>query len=179
VTNITAIIGARKTGKTYVSDIAQLFLTGAKRMTPDTKLWLDFLELHEMSAEDFFERHVHEENKNLLYLFKEFKDSTYYTNCFVNELQSHIQGAVPVIVDNIYYFRDLAVLIEHKAKIIFIDTPLDKRKEFGYTDNMDKQFYTKEVAAITSKDVAKWKNTIIIKNTGSPNDLKVSLRQLI
>ena len=173
--NIIAIIGARKVGKTYVADIAQLFLTGSKRMTPDTKLILAFLELHEMSAEDFYERSSYEENKNLLYLYKELKTGDYYTNCFINELQSHGD----VIVDNIYYFKDLAVLIEHGAKIIYVETTSAKRNEFGYTDNMDRQFYTKEVATITSKDVAKWKNTIVVKNTGSPNDLKVQLRQLL
>ena len=175
MTNIIAIIGSRKVGKTYVADIAQLFLTGSKRMTPDTKLILDFLELHEMSAEDFYERSSYEENKNLLYCFKELKRGEYYTNCFINELQSHTD----VIVDNIYYYKDLAVLIEHGAKIIYVETTPAKRTEFGYTDNMDRQFYTKEVATITGKDVAKWKNTIVVKNTGSPNDLKVQLRQLL
>ena len=173
--NIIAVIGSRKVGKTYLADIAQLFLTGSKRITPDTHLLLDFLNLHEMSPDDFYDKLTYEENKNLLYLFKELKSPSYYTNWFIKELQSHEN----IIVDNVYYFRDLAVLIEHKAKIIFIESTLEKRKEFGYIDYMDRQFYTKEVAAITSKDVAKWTNTIIVKNIGSAHDLKVQLRQLI
>lgn len=173
--NIIAIIGARKVGKTHVAEIAQLFLTDSQRITPDTKLMYDFLKLHEMSVNDFYAVGVHEENKRLLYLFKELKQADYYTQCFINELQS----CDALIVDNVYYYKDLAILMEHKAKIIFIETTLEKRKEFGYMDDMDQQFFTKEVAAITSKDVLSWKNTVIIKNIGNPHDLKVQLRQFI
>jgi dephospho-CoA kinase len=180
--NIIAIIGARRVGKTYLAEIAQLFFSDAKRISPDTHLILDFLELHEMSATEFYDRQMHEENRRLLYLFKELQHNKYpnkYSNYFLNEIQTSIQSGTPLIIDNIYYFRDLAILIEHKAQIILVEAPHNKRTEFGYTNNMDLQFFTKEVASVTNQDVRKWNNTIVIKNDSSAHDLKVKLRNLI
>ena len=176
--NITVVIGARKAGKSHVADIAQLFFTDCKRITPDTQLMWDFIQLNDMSLEDFYERLHYEEHRNLLLLFREVQHQKHpdkYTHHFLNELQS----CDNVVIDNVYYFKDLAVLIEHQAKILFIDTPMIKRQEFGYRDGMDRKFYTQEVAAITVHDVAKWANTTIIQNNGSSHDLKVQLRNLI
>lgn len=173
--NIIAIIGARKVGKTYVADMVQSFFGNSSRITPDTQLFFDFLKLNDMTSDDFYNSQDYEENRNLLFLFKEMQlkqDPKKYLYYFINELNSDYTK----IVDNVYYFSDLALLIEYKAKIIFLDATLDKRKEFGYTSNMDRQFYAQEVATIQSKDVKNWANTIIVQNTGNMNEMRVQLR---
>lgn len=172
--NIIAIIGPRKSGKTEVAMLLKSFFPEAVQSIPYARAFNDYIKIHNIPRELFFIPQEVEENKSLLMSFRELQWEKYLT-LFSEDLNRMNN----IIVDEVYYFAELKLLIQLGAKVIYVSTPEEKRKEFGLTPYMEKQFYAQQVAAIKVDEVKKWSNTIILNNTQNQYHLRGTLRSLI
>lgn len=172
--NIIAIIGARKVGKTVVADTIRQFYPDYRIISPLYCIIDEFLKVHEMTAESF--REDAEQNRKLLFLYKEWKDRPVK---FFNQFLADLNNVNHAIVDDIYTFYELDALIKLQAKVILIESSVAKRQEFGYISGMDTQFYTQEVASISAQNVKTWANTLTIENSKTISDLRLTLRNKI
>lgn len=172
--NIIAIIGARKSGRTEVANLLKTFYSEYIQITAHQHAFYDFLKVQNLSREMFFYDKEYEENRSMLFSFRELNQEKYLT-LFSEDLQ----GMNNIIVDEVYYFSELKMLIQLGAKIIYVESTDDKRKEFGLTQYMSQQFYTKEVASIKKDEVKHWKNTLVVYNNTTKENLRINLRGLI
>lgn len=172
--NILAVIGPRKSGKTEVANLLKSFYSEHVQFTAHRHAFQDFIKLHNIPREMFFIRDEYEENRSLMFSFREMQQEKYLT-LFSEDLATMNN----IIVDEVYYFSELKLLIQHGAKILFVETLENQRKEFGLTPYMTHQFYTKEVANIKRDEVKRWKNTIVVENNQSLSMLRTNLRSLI
>lgn len=171
--NIIAIIGARKVGKTMAASLLHSFHADSAVITPLDYILQDFLRINEMSATGFHESQ--EENRNLLFLFKELQEQI-QPKKYLHQFLSDLDRWETAIVEDIYSYQELHALIKLKAKIILMDASSRKRTEFGYTNNMDKAFYVQEVASIDKTQVKTWHNVTVIDNDYPLADLRLKLR---
>lgn len=175
---IIIIIGARKSGKTCVSELIHNYYPEWPRISAWAFPLAEFLELHAMSAEAFYAPSVKEENRNLLYIYSEHKRSK---DKFISlkQLVPYINKLPGVIIEDLYYFNELEAFMKLGARVLLVDADHKIRQDRGLTKSMSMHPWELEVSSISVDMVKTWKNVTVIKNDKSTNELRVRVREVV
>jgi dephospho-CoA kinase len=125
-----------------------------------------------------FDAYSHrEENRALLSILMEYWKHK-EPNRFITPMLAYIQNLPEIIIEDIYYFKELETFIKLGAKVVLIETEQPIRKERGWRPSMDNNPLEYEVASITSGMVRDWRNVVCLKNNKTVTELRNEVKQL-
>ena len=176
---IIAVIGKRRSGKTTTAEILKNFLAEASHLTMLAFGLAEFSNLHDLPVAEFWRQPEHNEHRVQLGAFLE-RVRPSDPGQFLRPFLKYIENLPTVVVEDIFYFNELEVLIKKNAMIILLDTEEGIRKERNFNKKFPKDDpLESEVASILPHMVKDWRNTHIVKNNKDVETLKRALRLLV
>jgi uridine kinase len=171
---ITAVIGARKSGKTTACEILNSMHPDSERISMMGYGIRAFADLHDIRLEAFWQERTREENRSLYNVFSEHQRKQ-NPRIFLDPILAFIKSKTHVIIDDIFYYNELQALVECRAHILLLEVPDDTRLTRGWTKSMNQQPMEQEVAAIKGDTIKHWRNVEIIQNTMAINEFRFIL----
>lgn len=172
--HITAVLGARKVGKTTGSEILNSMHPDSTRLSMMAFGIADFCHLHEMTREQFWLQRDRESNRSLFNVFSEYQRKK-NPRIFLDQCIAYIQQYPSVIIDDIMYYNELEELIKLKSRLVLMTTTNDIKKLRDWNPAMDQQPMEMEVSSILADTVKNWKNIVIIENNGNIPELRYAI----
>jgi hypothetical protein len=183
---LIAVIGPRKSGRSTVLEKIQYFKPEYQRFHMWSFALQEFTNLHNITITEFFLRPGElidaganpEINKLLFSLYCDYRRST-DMNFSITPALEYIKNKNRIIIDDIYYYNELATLVDLGATIIYVDTDRDIRVKRGLTKKMEEIDMYQYVSAISAHQVKNWKRTYIMNNDKELNTLHIKVQALI
>lgn len=175
---IYAVLGKRMSGKTTSAEILHNLIPNSTLITMQAYALQAFIELHSISLEEFLRPNNFKQNRALLGAFIDHARSK-DRNIFITPVLTYIQNCSVVILEDIYYFNELDVLIKLGAKLIWIECEDKQRLEryinkFPVNDPLEA-----EVASLEVDLINRWPNLHIVKNNDNIGTLRMALRDVV
>jgi hypothetical protein len=183
---LITVIGPRKSGRSTIIEKIQYFRPEYQRFHMWSFALQEFVNLHNMTVTEFFIKSGVGEgpgtdpdlNRILFSLYCECKRKQ-DTDFSLKPALEYISKKPKVLVDDVYYYNELANLIGQNTIIFYINTDRDIRIKRGMTKKMEEIDMSQHVTTIKANDVKKWKNTYIINNDKDLNHLHMKVQELV
>lgn len=187
---IIAILGKRMSGKSTAAEILHNQWHDSISVRMDAYAVQSFVELHNMTLEQFLARpniaparnddnlQYYQRNRALLGVYIEHYRKQ-NPDVFLAPLLAYIKNYPKIIIEDIYYFNELAALVQLGARIVWIEADPKKRSE-RYVGNLPiNDPLEQEVGGLEDDLIRQWPNTFVVKNNCDVSTLRQNLRAFV